>query len=282
VAAQFRQTSEELCQTKDSVMRERRVLIVDDDLQAADALARELALHDIQVIRALTVAEVAAIVMSRKVCFDMIIMEATLPDGDGCELCARLRRMGLHQPILILSRAGAPEDIVRGLEAGANDYLAKPFRIASLMARLRAHGRSYQANSYAMLAVGPLQYNPGKRLVFTADAPRPKRLTEKEAALFWALYSATGMPVDRTQLMREVWGDKLDVRSHAVDAMIYRLRQKIEPKPSRPAFLLRLPEGYRLVDPSRPARPVRNAGNELSNPPSTFPNQVQVAYRPPG
>ncbi len=232
--------------------RGRRILIVDDDLKAADELARELALHDIEVTRTLTIAEVVAIMMPRKVRFDAIIMEAALPDGDGCELCATLRRMGLHQPILMLSHAAGLEDVVRGLEAGANDYLAKPFRIASLMARLRAHGRSYQTNSYAMLAVGPLHFNPGKRLLFTADTPRPKRLTEKEAALFWALYRATEMPVDRTQLMREIWGDKLDVRSHAVDAMIYRLRQKIEPKPSRPALLLSSPEGYRLVDPSRP------------------------------
>src|SRR5216683_874245 len=145
--------------------RGRRILIVDDDLKAADELARELALHDIEVTRTLAIAEVVAIMMPRKVRFDAIIMEAA-----------------------------------------ANDYLAKPFRIASLMARLRAHGRSYQTNSYAMLAVGPLHFNPGKRLLFTADTPRPKRLTEKEAALFGALYRETEMPVDRTQLMREVWG----------------------------------------------------------------------------
>jgi DNA-binding response OmpR family regulator len=238
---------------ENAVIRGQQILIVDSDSNASGDLAHELTRHGLQVTRVHTADETASLALSRSRSFDAIIMETQLPDGDGCELCAKLRRSGLQLPILMLSNATASNDIVRGLDAGADDYLTKPFRIASLLARLRAHTRSYQTNSYAMLSVGPLHFNPGKRLLFDPVASRPKRLTAKEAAIFGVLYRAREKPVDRLQLMRDVWGDQPDLQSHAVEAMIYRLRQKIEPRPSRPAFLLKVAEGYRLVDPSRAA-----------------------------
>ncbi len=235
--------------------RGQHVLLVDDDAKSGGELAHELTRNGLHVTRVHTAAEAMAVATSHTKRFDVIILEAQLPDGDGCELCAKLRRSGLQLPILMLSAAAEAADVVRGLDAGADDYMTKPFRIAPLMARLRAHTRSYQTNSYAMLAVGPLNFNPGKRLLFDPVGNRPKRLTAKEAAIFAVLYRAREKPVDRTQLMRDVWGDKPDLQSHAVEAMIYRLRQKIEPRPSRPAFLLKVPEGYRLVDPSRTPAP---------------------------
>ncbi len=252
--------------------RGQNILVVDDDLTIAGALADELTRNGMSVTQ-VSSAEAAALALSRSRRFDAIIMEARLPDADGCEFCARLRRSGMHLPILMLSREVGVGDIVRGLEAGANDYLTKPYRIASLLARLRAHSRAYQTNSFAMLSVGPLHFNPGKRLLFDPVAGRPKRLTAKEAALFGVLYRAKEKPVDRNQLMRDVWGDQPDLQSHAVEAMIYRLRQKIEPRPSRPAFLLKVPEGYRLVDPSR-------AAGAASTPPKNKPRLAPGASLP--
>ncbi len=227
----------------------KHLLIVDDD-PAASELERELVRHGARVTRVGGAAQAMELALARDQGYAAIILEAQLPDGDGWQLCAKLRRTGLQLPILMLTHATEQADIVRGLDAGADDYLAKPFRITTLLARLRAHIRSYQTNSEAMLVVGPLRFNPGKRLLFDPVTRRPKRLTAKEAAVFGVLYRAAEQPVNRVQLMQEIWGEAPDLQSHAVEAMIYRLRQKIEPKPNRPAFLLKVPEGYRLVDPS--------------------------------
>ncbi len=247
---------------RDVAVAQQRILMVDADFTASAELAGDLARHGMQVTRAARADEAARLALARDANFDAIIMESKLPDGDGFALCALFRKSGLQLPIMMLSDATDIADITRGLDAGANDYLAKPYRIASLLARIRAHRRAYQTNSDAMLSIGPLTFNPGKRLLFDPMARRPKRLTAKEAAIFGVLYKAEGKAVDRTQLLHDIWGDNPDLQSHAVEAMVYRLRQKLEPNPSRPTFLLKVPAGYCLADPSRIAAATARAKPE--------------------
>lgn len=230
--------------------RQQLVLLIESDPVTAGRLSDDLRRHQLRVEVAHSAVEAREFVCAGSGKYDAIVMETDLTDGDGLDLCREFRSLTLQLPIVLLSSAGEVTDIVRGLSAGANDYLVKPYRILSLLARLRAHARSYERSSFALLTVGPIAFNPGKRLVYGAPSGRPERLTPKEARLFEVLYRADQQPVDRDQLLREIWGDQPDLESQAVEAMIWRLRQKIEVRPSRPKMLLKVPHGYRLADPT--------------------------------
>ncbi len=225
-----------------------RVLLVDSDTAAGDALTDELTRHGFEVTRVATAQDAIGLALFAELPFDALLTELALPDMTGRDLCRRLRESALQLPILVLSSCSDLQDIVGALDAGADDYLVKPYRIMSLLARLRAHARSHARNSFAAKRVGSLSFVADKRQVQGPAANRPVRLTVKEAELFQYLWEAKGKPVGRVQLMREVWGNDTDLESHAVEATIYRLRQKIEPDPSRPRFLLKSSAGYALVD----------------------------------
>lgn len=231
----------------------QRILLVDSDPTASKNLASDLVSAGHEVTQAGSGSEAMNLALHQPIQFDAIILEMDLPDGAGDDLCVHLREAGVQLPILMLSHRSETADLIRGLEAGASDYLIKPYRIASLLARLRAHARAYERNSFALIAIGPVSFHPEKRTLHGPSERRPRQLTAKEAAIFQVLYRAKGKPVDRTQLMREVWGGQAEIESHAVEAMIYRLRQKLEAKPSRPTLLLKVPSGYCLND-SDPAR----------------------------
>ena len=226
----------------------QRLLLVDHDVAAGDRLTDALVSAGGLVTRAFTSFEAMDLLLVQKHRFDAIILEMDLPDFKGCNLCVQLRGSGVQVPIVMLSHLADIADIIRGLEAGANDYLVKPFRIASLLARLRAHARSYERSRHAVLSLGPHSFHPGKRLWHDSSGTRPVRLTAKEAALFQVLYQTKGTPVDRLRLIREVLGEHASADSNAMEAMIFRLRQKIEPAPHRPQFLLKVPSGYCLTD----------------------------------
>ena len=226
----------------------QRLLLVDPDVAAGDLLAAALVGAGGLVTRAFTSVEAMDLLLVQKRRFDAIILEMDLPDFPGCNLCVQLRGSDVQVPIVMLSHLAETADIIRGLEAGANDYLVKPFRIASLLARLRAHTRSYERSRHAVLSLGPNSFHAGKRLWHDSSGTRPVRLTAKEAALFQVLYQTKGKPVDRLRLIRQILGEHASADSNAMEAMIFRLRQKIEPAPRRPQFLLKVPSGYCLTD----------------------------------
>jgi DNA-binding response OmpR family regulator len=183
--------------------------------------------------------------------YDAVLLDVDLPDGDGCELCARLRRRGLRAPVIMLSGAAGEADVARCLAAGANDYVAKPFRPAELLARLRAQLRAFDAGPDAPLAVGPYDFRFAARLLVERASGRRVPLTGKEAALLLRLCRARGQPVARRTLRDEVWGHHAAaVNTHTVETHVYRLRRKIEAEPAKPALLLTVPGGmYRLARP---------------------------------
>ena len=137
-------------------------------------------------------------------------------------------------------------DVVRGLDSGANDYIAKPFRLAELLARVRAQLRMFEHSEDAVFNIGPFIFHPSAKQLRDPVKNRRIRLTEKEAAILKYLYRAGPRPVSRQVLLNEVWGYNAAVTTHTLETHIYRLRQKIEPDPSNARLLLTEGGGYRL------------------------------------
>ena len=178
--------------------------------------------------------------------YDALILDVSLPDGDGRDLCAQLRKQGQRMPIIMLTGSDDEADVVRGLDSGANDYIAKPFRLAELLARLRAQLRIFENSEDAVFTIGPYMFRPSAKLLEEVNRKRRIRLTEKEAAILKFLYRSGTRPVARQILLNEVWGYNAAVTTHTLETHIYRLRQKIEPDPGNARLLVTEAGGYRL------------------------------------
>ncbi len=225
----------------------RPILIVDDDQTLRHMLVEQLQVDgEFKAVEAATVEEAWAALKTPDARFDAIILDVSLPDGDGRDFCVELRRAGIRMPIIMLTGSDNESDIVRGLDAGANDYVAKPFRIAELLARLRAQLRIFENSEDAVFTVGPYTFRPSAKLLVETARNRRIRLTEKEAAILKFLYRAGTRPVPRQVLLNEVWGYNAAVTTHTLETHIYRLRQKIEPDPSNATLLITEGGGYRL------------------------------------
>ena len=226
---------------------ERPILIVDDDLTLQSTLIEQLQHEgEFNVTGAATLGEAGALLGTKDARYDAIILDVSLPDGDGRDLCANLRKQGMRMPIIMLTGSDDEADVVRGLDAGANDYIAKPFRLAELLARLRAQLRIFENSEDAVFTIGPYTFRPSAKLLQEPTQNRRIRLTEKEAAILKFLYRAGTRPVARQVLLNEVWGYNAAVTTHTLETHIYRLRQKIEPDPANARLLVTEGGGYRL------------------------------------
>ncbi len=225
----------------------RPILVVDDDQVIRRALTEQLQVDgEFLVLEAATLAEAREKMKGPDARCDAILLDVTLPDGDGRDFCAELRKEGLRMPVIMLTGSDDEADIVRGLDAGANDYVAKPFRIAELLARLRAQLRLFENSEDAVFSIGPYTFRPSAKLLLEPIKNRRIRLTEKETAILKFLYRAGTRPVPRQVLLNEVWGYNAAVTTHTLETHIYRLRQKIEPDPAHASLLVTEGGGYRL------------------------------------
>ena len=224
---------------------ERPILIVDDDHALRKALVEQLQLEgEFSVEQADSIAEATQLMAEPSVRYDALILDVSLPDGDGRDFCAEQRKQGRRMPIIMLTGSDEEADVVRGLDAGANDYVAKPFRIAELLARLRAQMRMFENSEDAVFTIGPYVFRPSAKLLQEPTRNRRIRLTEKEAAILKFLYRAGTRPVARQVLLNEVWGYNAAVTTHTLETHIYRLRQKIEPDPTNACLLVTEGGGY--------------------------------------
>ena len=222
----------------------KTILIIDDDDDLREALAEQLALHEaFRPVQASTATE--GVKMGREVRADLILLDVDLPDMDGREACRLLRKDGVSTPIIMLTAQSSDSDTVLGLEAGANDYVTKPFRFAVLLARIRAHLRSHEQSEDAVFRIGPYEFRPASK-VLVDDQGRKVRLTEKETNILKYLYRAGAKAVSREELLTEVWGYNAGVTTHTLETHIYRLRQKIEPEPGQARLLLTDAGGYQI------------------------------------
>ena len=191
-------------------------------------------------------AETAAngIDLIRKEHPDLVVLDVGLPDMDGREVCKHLRKQHFKKPILMLTANSTDADQILGFNSGANDYITKPFNFAVLLARIRVHLRQHEQSEDAVFAIGPYSFKPAEKVLFCQRGSKI-RLTEKETLMLKRLHGASGKVVSREELMREVWGTNSDAASRTLDTHIYRLRQKIEKKSSRPELLVTEDGGYK-------------------------------------
>jgi len=224
----------------------RRILVVEDDVPLREVLVEQLTVdYGFIIIESATIREADGIITNEDARIDGIILDVGLPDGDGCEFCADLRRAGHKMPIIILTGLTAEEDVVRGLSSGANDYVVKPFWIGELAARLHAQLRGFDASEDAVFSIGPYVFHPSKRQMRDPIKRRRIQLTDKEASILKFLFRS-GVSVTRESLLHEVWGYNSGVSAHTVETHIYRLRQKLEVDPNRPTMLITVQHGYQL------------------------------------
>jgi DNA-binding response OmpR family regulator len=226
-------------------MNVSRLLLVDDDRDLRDTLAEQLSLYDeFDLVTAETAASAVNQVKADRV--DLAIMDVGLPDMDGREAVKIMRRDGFRSPIIMLTAQTSDADTVLGLEAGANDYVVKPFKFAVLLARIRAQLRQYEASEDAVFQIGPYTFRPGAKLLVSEKGSKLK-LTEKETAILRFLYRAGQKVVGRDVLLTEVWGYNSNVTTHTLETHIYRIRQKIESNPFYARILVTEPGGYKLM-----------------------------------
>ena len=223
----------------------RKILIVDDDDDLRDSLRDQLSLHDEFEV---SVAETAArgIEIAKFEHHDLVLFDVGLPDMDGREAVKQLRKTGFKSPIVMLTANDSDADQILGLDAGANDYVTKPFKFAVLLARIRAQLRQHEQSEDAVFTIGPYSFKPASKLQLDAKGSKI-RLTEKETSILKYLYRAGEKVVTRDVLLHEVWGYNAGVTTHTLETHIYRLRQKIETDPSNAELLVTETGGYKLV-----------------------------------
>jgi DNA-binding response OmpR family regulator len=178
-------------------------------------------------------------------CPDLILLDIMLPKVNGFEICRAVRAEKPEVPILMLSAKGQEEDVVRGLDLGADDYLTKPFSMRELLARVQALLRRTQAGAAPCYEFGPCQLDTVSHRLLKDGVEVP--LTSKEFRLLEYFLQRPGRALTREGIMNAVWGNSIMVTSRSVDRCVTTLRGKIEPDPHRPTFIQTIREiGYRF------------------------------------
>ncbi|HMN40673.1 MAG TPA: response regulator transcription factor [Phycisphaerales bacterium] len=201
-----------------------RVLLVEDNAKLVDSLVRGLREHGYTVDAALTAA--AGEKQAASVAYDLVILDLMLPDRDGLEVCRSLRKTGVRAPILILSALSSTREKVTGLDAGADDYLTKPFELDELLSRLRALMRRGAGGDATTLRYADLELDLTKRTAIRAG--RLITLTNKEFALLEFFMRKAGAVLSRTQIGEQVWDMNFDPSSNVIDVYVSMLRRKID------------------------------------------------------
>lgn len=221
------------------------ILYVEDDARAAEEV-QELARQNGDVL-VWEATGAGGLLRAGRDSFDIIILDRMLPDIDGMTILRRLRESGVGTPVLMLSALGRTDDRAEGLDAGADDYLAKPYEAQELLARLRAlHRRSSGREHSAVIIFGAFECHVKARTAFRAN--RHLSLSPKEFELFRYFIENAGEVVTREMLLRDVWKMNFDPQTNVVDVNIGRLRRKLEDGFDKPALETIWGTGYRLLE----------------------------------
>ncbi len=235
----------------------KSVLIVEDEKHLADGLRYNLNAEGYEVETAGTAEEALSLLIDARKKFDVVVLDVMLPGMDGFSLAYKLRSQGRFVPILMLTARGQAEDVLRGFEAGADDYLPKPFELSVLLARINALLRRREWfhkdwNRAAQDGSAKVFDFEGKTIDFEAlelrSGTQTVHLTLMEADLLRYLIEHEGKIVSRSVILEDVWGLREDTDTRAIDNFVVRLRKYIEDEPSRPRHLLTVRGvGYKFV-----------------------------------
>lgn len=222
-----------------------KVLVVDDDLELLPLIAFALRQGGFLAIEAANGEQALELVAEEEP--DLVVLDVNLPGIDGFEVCRRLRADRSPVPVLMLTVRGDEEDVVQGLEIGADDYLTKPFSPRTLLARVRALLRRTERQESSRLRSGNLELDEELQAVRLGGQP-PLRLTPLEFRLLQLLVAHAGQPVPAERILRHVWGARAGGDRQLLKQLVHRLRQKLESDPARPQRLTtEAGVGYRLA-----------------------------------
>lgn len=221
------------------------ILLVDDDDDLRENLALQLSFHE-EFNTSQRDNGKGGLDAVKEQDYDLIILDVGLPDIDGREVCRMMRKSGVSTPIIMLTANASEADTILGLDAGANDYVTKPFKFGILLARVRAHLRQHLISEDASYPIGHYMFKPGEKILTDIETEEKIRLTEKETAILKFLKRADGKMITREKLLNEVWGYNSNVTTHTLETHIYRLRQKIEHDPSKTKIILTESGGYSM------------------------------------
>jgi DNA-binding response OmpR family regulator len=222
-----------------------RILIIEDELPMRRALEDALSAEGYRVLSAADGEAGLQRALDEKP--DLLLLDVMMPKLDGFELCAELRRLGIHSPVLMLTAKGSLDDRVRGLDTGADDYLVKPFGLEELLARVRALLRrtGRQTAGVAELSLGDVRIDFARQQA--RRGTEEIHLSPKEFAMLRLLADAAGKVVSRERFLDVVWGVSAFPTTRTVDTHIATLRSKIEPSPDKPKYIHTVHgAGYRL------------------------------------
>jgi two-component system KDP operon response regulator KdpE len=246
-----------------SSSQQRSILIVDDETSLRHALRASLTASGFSVEEARTGEE--AVEFVREHSFDLILLDINMRGISGVEACRRIRGFAPHTGIVMVTVRDSEDDKVRALEAGADDYITKPFLLRELVARLRAVlRRTYPANGTAasILRAGNLEIDLDRRILRRAN--EEVHLSPKEFELLAFLMKNQDVPLTHVKLLRSVWGAEYGGELEYLRSYIRMLRKKIEDDPAQPDYILTEPwVGYRFHNPSDPDSPkLQSVGDE--------------------
>jgi two-component system KDP operon response regulator KdpE len=223
-----------------------RVLVVDDEPQILRALRTSFRAAGYDVETAETAEQALAVLATNPP--DAVVLDLVLPDGKGTDVCREFRKWSTA-PVLVLSVVGDEAEKVAALDAGADDYVTKPFGIEELLARLRAALRRVDAPAEPVVVLGDLRIDLEKRAVSVRG--EAVQLTPHEFGLLRVLARNPGKLLTHEMLLREVWGRGYGAEAHYLHVYVSQLRRKLEPDPARPRYILTEPgAGYRLAEPA--------------------------------
>ncbi|MBA2558794.1 MAG: response regulator transcription factor [Propionibacteriales bacterium] len=201
-----------------------RILVVEDDVAMAASIKR--ALHAAGVVADIAVLADEALWMAQAAAYDVIVLDVMLPDMNGVDACRQLRGAGVWTPIIMVTARAAVKDRIRGLDAGADDYLTKPFSLGELLARLRALARREVAERPPVVSIGSLRLDPAARRVWRGDSE--VSLTAREFALMEAFMQRPGQVLSHLQLLDAAWDFGYEHRSNVVEVYVRYLRGKVD------------------------------------------------------
>src|ERR1700728_3019961 len=235
---------------------EGKVLITDDDVSVRRALHTTLLSLGFDIGEAASGEE--AIELCRIIKYDAVLLDINMPGKSGIETCAELRRMRPKLAILMVSVNDDYERKIKALEAGADDYVTKPFHMRELTARIRAalrRTRATAAQSDELISIGDVELHPARRLVLKSG--EPVHLTPKEFDLLHYLMSHAGLPITHSRLLHVVWGSEYANQVEYLRTFVRQLRKKLEDDAGNPKYLLTDSHvGYRFIDPAQAPRVV--------------------------